>query len=68
MKSKKVICPRCGCVTLKERGYYEICHACYWESEPIASECADEVFGANGISLNEAKNNYQRFQEKSDDK
>ena len=62
MKSKKVICPCCGCVTLQNRGYYEICHVCFWEDEPVASEYPDEVFGANGdLSLNQARQNYQRF-------
>ena len=61
MKSRKVICPCCGCVTLQNRGYYEICHVCFWEDEPVASEYPDEVFGSNHISLNEARKNYQKF-------
>ncbi len=56
-------CPCCGCLTLGERGSYEICPVCYWEDDGQDDYDADVVRGGpNGVlSLTQARANYLRF-------
>jgi hypothetical protein len=42
-------------------GTYEICHVCFWESDPIQDYDPDYAGGANKASLNEARRNYAQF-------
>ncbi len=53
-------CPCCGYLTFDEKpnGTYLICPVCYWEDDITQINDPDYAFGANGISLNKAKNNY----------
>ncbi len=57
----KYRCPCCDCKTLvyDEPLYHEICPVCYWENDPIQNNDKDYSGGANGISLIEAKKNYE---------
>jgi Cysteine-rich CPCC len=56
-------CPCCGCLTLGERGGYEVCPVCLWEDDGQDDHDADVVRGGpnRGLSLAEARENYQRF-------
>jgi hypothetical protein len=57
----KYPCPCCGCVTLDERGGYDICPVCFWEDDGQDDQDADAVRGGpNGpLSLIEARRNYR---------
>ena len=48
-------CPCCGALVITMLGEYEICDACDWEDDPIQSTELDYVGGANKISLNQAR-------------
>ncbi|MEU3738492.1 CPCC family cysteine-rich protein [Streptomyces sp. NPDC032198] len=54
-------CPCCRFVTLRERGWYEICPVCFWEDDGQDDHDADEVRGGpnRGLSLTEARQNYK---------
>ncbi len=56
-------CPCCGCLTLDERGGWEICDVCFWEDDGQDDHDADVVRGGpnGGLSLNEARSNYLRY-------
>ena len=45
-------CPCCGEKTLKELGEYEICKVCDWEDDPGQSKHPNDDLGANELSLN----------------
>lgn len=53
-------CPCCGCLTLDERGMYEICPVCYWEDDGQDDHDADRVRGGPNelLSLTQARKNY----------
>ena len=55
-------CPRCGHVTLAERGGYEICDECGWEDDGQDDHDAHVVRGGpnGGQSLNDARAAYVR--------
>ena len=62
MNQKKYQCPCCGFYTLEEPGgSFEICPVCYWEADAVQNENPDDAGGANRLSLNESRRNYQRF-------
>jgi hypothetical protein len=56
-------CPCCGCVTLPERGGYELCPVCFWEDDGQDDHDADQVRGGpNGsLSLTEARRSFSRI-------
>jgi hypothetical protein len=54
-------CPVCGHHTLEVVGDWDICPVCGWNSDPVQEAMHDDPTGANGISLNEARQNYQTF-------
>ena len=55
----KYKCPCCGYFTLEEKpGHYEVCPVCFWEDDPKAKEAPKIAFGANQMSLAEARKNY----------
>ena len=56
-------CPCCGCLTLSERGAFEICPVCYWEDDGQGDLDADQVRGGpNGeLSLTQGRQNYRTF-------
>lgn len=56
-------CPCCGCLTLSERGMYDICPVCFWEDDGQDEHDAEVVRGGpNGsLSLAQARENYRQF-------
>ena len=50
-------CPCCGNPTLDEKppGTWLICEICWWEDDPVQFEDPEYRGGANGPSLNEAR-------------
>jgi len=61
MKKYKCIC--CGNFTLssEQQGTYEICPVCFWEDDAIQFNDPEYEGGANGISLNRARENYKKI-------
>jgi len=57
------LCPCCGYRTLAEEppGSYLICPVCFWEDDPVQFDEPNRRGGANGVSLNEARNNFRAF-------
>ncbi len=56
-------CPCCGYLTFDEEpsGSFDICPVCYWEDDDTQNNDPTYGDGANGISLNTAKENYSKF-------
>jgi hypothetical protein len=56
-------CPCCRCLTLPERGGFNICPVCFWEDDGQDDHDADEVRGGpnSSLSLTEARRNYERI-------
>lgn len=56
-------CPCCGFLTLGEQppGTYVICPVCSWEDDLVQGRDPFYEGGANGTSLNQAKENYRLF-------
>jgi hypothetical protein len=52
-------CPVCGYRTFEIVGDWDTCPVCGWNSDPVQEAMHDDPTGANGISLNEARRNYQ---------
>ncbi|MFN8457372.1 MAG: CPCC family cysteine-rich protein [Anaerolineae bacterium] len=52
-------CPVCQYRTLEVVGDWDICPVCGWNSDPVQEAMHDDPTGANGISLNEARRNFQ---------
>jgi len=59
----KYRCPCCGYYTFADRpkGNYAICPVCFWEDDPVQLARPDYAGGANGISLNQARENYLQY-------
>lgn len=53
-------CPCCGKPTLDEKppGTWLICDICWWEDDPVQFENPEYRGGANGPSLNEARQHF----------
>lgn len=58
---KKYKCPCCGFYTLNEEppGTYEICPICNWEDDIVQYNDPDYEGGANIISLNEFRKQFE---------
>jgi len=56
-------CPCCRCLTLPERGGYELCPVCFWEDDGQDDADADVVRGGPNytLSLSTARTNYARI-------
>jgi hypothetical protein len=54
-------CPVCGYRTFEIVGDWDTCPVCGWNSDPVQEAMHDDPTGANGISLNEARRNYQKI-------
>ncbi len=52
-------CPVCSHRTFAVLGDWGTCPVCGWNSDPVQETIHDDPTGANGISLNEARQNYQ---------
>lgn len=61
MNEESFPCPCCDCLTLSERGAYEICPVCFWEDEDVQFNNPDFEGGANKESLKQARENYKKF-------
>lgn len=61
MKKYKCVC--CGYYTMESEppGTFEICPVCFWEDDGVQYEDPDYEGGANGISLNIARENYKKI-------
>jgi hypothetical protein len=61
--SEKFICPCCDFRTLDEppSGTFNICPICFWEDDNVQYDDPDYTGGANQVSLNQARKNYQDF-------
>jgi hypothetical protein len=57
MDSKK-LCKCCGKYELDKESIFQVCPICGWESDPTQEENPNLVGGANELSLNEYKKNY----------
>lgn len=57
-KNGKFQCPCCHHFTLDEVAVYNICPVCFWEDDGTTGE---HGFSPNGVSLEEARQNYQKF-------
>ncbi|WP_257667160.1 CPCC family cysteine-rich protein [Parapedobacter tibetensis] len=59
----KYKCPCCGYYTLDQRpdNTFQICPVCYWEDDGVQLNDSDYEGGANRVSLNEAKRNFEKF-------
>lgn len=51
-------CPVCDFQSLPIRGNWDVCLVCGWVSDPVQEAVPDEAVGANGVSLNQARDNY----------
>jgi hypothetical protein len=60
---QRFACPCCGCLTLEERGGFDICLICFWEDDGQDDRDATDVRGGpNGpLSLEQARRNYAAF-------
>ena len=52
-------CPACSYRTFAVVGDWDVCPVCGWTSDPVQEAMHDDPTGANGISLNEARKNFQ---------
>ena len=60
----------CGFLTISEQtpGTFEICEVCGWEDDNVQATDPAYSGGANHVSLNEGKNNFNSFGAISKDK
>jgi hypothetical protein len=54
-------CPVCGYHTFEVLGDWDTCKVCGWNSDPVQETMPDDPTGGNGISLNDARKNFQRM-------
>ena len=52
-------CPACSYRTFAIVGDWDVCPVCGWTSDPVQEAIHDDPTGANGISLNDARKNFQ---------
>ena len=52
-------CPVCAYHTFEVLGDWDTCVVCGWNSDPVQETMPDDPTGGNGISLNQARENYQ---------
>lgn len=59
-ETEKYPCLCCGYLTLDEKppGTFDICQVCYYEDD---GSDPDRGGGANGVSLNTARENFKKF-------
>ena len=61
--SARFPCPCCGYPTLPEKptGTFAICPVCFWEDDDVQFRDPTLPGGANAVSLNEARRNFEAF-------
>jgi len=42
-------------------GEFEICPVCFWEDDPVQFDSPAMEFGANGVSLDQARANFKKI-------
>ncbi len=52
-------CPVCAYLTFEVLGDWDTCPVCGWNSDPVQETMHDDPTGANGISLDEARQNFR---------
>lgn len=62
-KLKKFPCPCCRYLTLEQEppGTFAICDICFWEDDYVQFHHPDSDVGANKVSLNQARQNFEEF-------
>ena len=55
----KIECPCCNYYTIYEN--FDICELCFWQYDEIYLDKPDKIGGANEISLNAARKNYNIY-------
>ena len=62
MTTSKFACPCCAFRTLDESppGTFQVCAVCFWEDDAVQFE-DPTAYGANAVSLLEAKRNFAAF-------
>lgn len=69
VNSIKFRCPCCGCYSLEEPlGNYDFCDVCGWQNDIMDFLYPDEQSACNGVSLNEARQNYIEFGASEEDR
>lgn len=61
---KKFPCPCCGYHTYPVPADHDcgfICPVCFWENDPFLSSDSEPSDSNHGMTLQEAKNNYQQY-------
>ena len=58
LKNASVHCPCCNFISLSQQDSFEICPICFWQNDVLDDE---GYSGANGITLQEAKENYRKI-------
>jgi len=64
----KFPCPCCGAETIKQPRMYDVCTICYWEDDPDQYEDPNDDLGANTLSLNQYRLQWQSTQQPKQDK
>ncbi len=54
-------CPACGYHTFEVVGDWDVCPVCGWNSDPVQEAMPDDPTGANGISLTQARKNFEQL-------
>jgi len=59
----RIQCPCCSYYTFPsyEDALFHFCDVCGWQYDKVAHDHPDESWGANHITLNEARENYKKF-------
>jgi hypothetical protein len=60
-------CPVCNYRSLPILGIWDVCLVCGWKSDPVQEAVPDEGVGANGVSLNQAREDFARTGLSSED-
>jgi hypothetical protein len=63
IQQRKFPCPCCGFLTLDEEspGTFAICPVCFWEDDDVQFRDPSYRGGANPVSLEEARRNFEEF-------
>ncbi len=59
MGEKKIKCPVCGALMFEYEDSYDICEECYWEDDLLQKEEPDRAGGANLLSLNQYRKEWE---------
>lgn len=54
-------CPVCDHLSFEVLGDWDTCPVCGWNSDPVQESMPDDSTGANPVSLNQARQNYQEL-------